>query len=220
MSSKPDSARDVDIFQVGASTLHLQLLQAQSDEALSPLARRALMLGYKSAPLAGKTTELSEADLEVVNYCQLKNFPEILVSFSHTKEWALSAWAQAGAQCLSIGVDLELQTRPIQPESQRFFLREQDDFHHGDDYGLLAWWCMKEACFKALWPYRPKSDKQLLLKDIWIRGEHFGYQADPRILGRVKLLSSYPTQAPSFWLALSVLEQNPICGNRPGHTTK
>lgn len=114
---------------------------------------------------------------EIVNHLHLLGHPEQLVSLSHTKTHAIAMLGLA-PKYKSVGVDIERLDRPIKVDSQKYFEREEDHFEHPTHRNLYLW-CIKEACFKALSPLIQGQgdfkERALLLKDIWIKDNEFGY---------------------------------------------
>ena len=122
--------------------------------------------------------------LDIVNHHHLANYPQILVSLAHTDCYGAAVIGQQH-EYRSLGIDIELQSRLLKPETQKMFVNRDDDFDQ-----LLPLWCQKEAAFKALSPLVPEMNltKPLVLKDIWICNERFGLIPDQEI-GKVKLLT-------------------------------
>jgi 4'-phosphopantetheinyl transferase EntD len=115
--------------------------------------------------------------VEIKNHLHIQGHPEQLVSLSHTKTHAIAMMGLTPSY-KSIGVDIERLDRPIKKESQKYFEREEDEFEHPTHRNLYLW-CIKEACFKALSPliqgHGEFKVRQLLLKDIWVSKNKFGY---------------------------------------------
>jgi phosphopantetheinyl transferase (holo-ACP synthase) len=107
-----------------------------SREALSTILNRN---GYEVLDLS--------ADLELVNYHNLKKFPDLLVSLSHTKG-AGAAVVASKEYYVSLGIDIEWCARVMKKEAERFFRNSQDSIYENN----LELWTMKEAAFKALSP--------------------------------------------------------------------
>lgn len=88
------------------------------------------------------------------------------VSIAHTNELGMAA---IGLEIESLGIDIELQTRTIKTGIEKFFINDHDI----KTLSSLELWCLKEACFKALSPYKSLwNDKEVLvLKDISVRDD-------------------------------------------------
>lgn len=120
-------------------------------------------------------------DLEIVDYLYLKKAPQYKVSISHTEEFGAAA-ASDSEDILSVGIDIELQQRSMRAGSEKYFVNEQDM-----ETSSLKLWVLKEAAFKALSPLVKNEFPHLLLKNIWIRGNHFGICPSDKILGDIRL---------------------------------
>ncbi len=132
-----------------------------------------------------KTHDLSlgPQDIQIINHHNLKAHPHLLISLSHTKNsWAVGMVSHEKLQ-VGIGIDLELTSRVVKPETQKFFVNKKDSFE-----SLLSLWSQKEACFKALSPFVGPEvlNKTFILKDIRIENGRFGLQKDHHILGKVQ----------------------------------
>ncbi len=117
------------------------------------------------------------SELEILNNHHLKDFPETLISISHTDDFASVYLAQTN-KYKSIGIDIEKINRQMKFGANRFFDNQQDQ----TNLSQLEVWCVKEAAFKAI---SPLWDEQLVLSNIWIKDNKFGIETD-RALGLFK----------------------------------
>ncbi|MFA6237510.1 MAG: hypothetical protein WC635_09310 [Bacteriovorax sp.] len=88
-----------------------------------------------------------KSTLELVNFGNLKNFPQYLTSISHTKGAGAALLAHK-SDYLSVGIDIEWSDRPMKDGTQKFYQNPQDSEYPNS----LELWAMKEAAFKALSP--------------------------------------------------------------------
>lgn len=120
-----------------------------------------------------------KADLELVNYQNLKKFPQYLTSISHT-QGAGAAILAAKSHYLSVGVDIEWSDRLMKEGTQRFYRHLNDsEYLNG-----LELWAMKEAAFKALSPLGFPG--VLVLSKIIIQNEEFWSAEMSEIKGRLE----------------------------------
>lgn len=112
--------------------------------------------------------DLDINDLDIVNHSYLKRFPSILVSLSHTKDYAVALIHDNNSEktkLKSIGVDFELSNREVKADVLKYIGHIKDS-----EYSPLELWVIKEACFKALSPIYGTE----LMKEIWINNGEFG----------------------------------------------
>lgn len=127
--------------------------------------------------------------LEIEKNLKLKYFPKTLVSISHTDDIGAAITASTEKH-LSIGIDIEKRGRRFNEKTKKFFLNTSDQYKAGDS--LLEIWSFKESAFKALSPVITqfpdlfKKDRELLLKDIWIKDLAFGLFGSNRVLGTLE----------------------------------
>lgn len=136
--------------------------------------------------------DLSWEQLEVVNHHFLKDFPNYLVSFSHTKNLG-AAMIGDRKSLRAVGIDIEFATRSVPENSLRHFGNPQD---RPTPFGLLGLWSLKEAAFKALSPLVASGEflprfNNLFLKDIWINQNEFGLIGSPYSLGTLSIESIF-----------------------------
>lgn len=93
----------------------------------------------------GHQIHVLKQDLELVNFQNLKHFPQYLTSISHTRGAGASLLALK-KDYLALGIDIEWSTRVMKSEARRFFRHPEDSLYQND----LELWTMKEAAFKAL----------------------------------------------------------------------
>lgn len=113
-------------------------------------------------------------DLEQENFSHLKSFPQFQCSFSHSKTHG-AAYIENSSEFLSIGLDIESLDRVVKEKTTKFFIHPKDKSKIADS--LLKSWCIKEACFKAFSPIY-KEEKVLVLSDIWISDNQFGFKEE------------------------------------------
>lgn len=101
------------------------------------------------------------------NFHELNESSDILFSYSHTEGFG-GAVACLKKDYRSIGIDIELTTRPIDLGAKKYFINELDE---AQNYNLLTLWCIKEACFKCA---NFEFNEVKLLKEIWIKNNQFG----------------------------------------------
>jgi phosphopantetheinyl transferase len=104
------------------------------------LSRKALLECLKKFSI-----EASFEDLELKNYGELVNFPDLRISLTHTKS---AGAAIVGKGLQSVGVDLEETTRKIQDRTQKYYVNPEDS---AKGLAPLEVWCIKEACFKSIY---------------------------------------------------------------------
>ena len=90
----------------------------------------------------GFTPSLSQ--LTLVNYHELKDFPQLTISLSHTKECGAALIAERKI-FRSVGIDIENEGRLVK-DSIRERIAHQGDINLRN----IEIWCLKEAVFKAL----------------------------------------------------------------------
>lgn len=105
-----------------------------------------------------------DIDLSIIRHHHLEHAPNILVSITHTEDWAIAAIKEK-EDSQGIGIDIEKITRPMNERTKRFFVNQEDRF----DDSLLHLWVQKEACFKALSVFI----EDLTLKKVIVQGEDF-----------------------------------------------
>jgi phosphopantetheinyl transferase (holo-ACP synthase) len=96
---------------------------------------------------AGHSVRDLKEDLELLNYQELKKYPNYLTSLSHTKG-AGAALLVNKSDYLSAGIDIEWGEREMKSGTEKFFRHPQDSDYPNN----LELWTMKEAAFKALSP--------------------------------------------------------------------
>lgn len=116
----------------------------------------------------------------------LLSAPDLVVSLSHSRNLG-GALVARRQQYPGVGLDLEWADRALQEGGEKYYRHGEDQA----DLTALELWCMKEAAFKALFPFQRAFQKEvgreLLLKDIWVREGSFGIlRKGPGILGRVQ----------------------------------
>lgn len=83
-------------------------------------------------------------DLLVGDYSNLKSFPQLTISLSHTKEVG-AALVGDRQSFRSLGIDIEHEARPVKDSvAQRIAHPEDEKLRN------IEIWCLKEAAFKAL----------------------------------------------------------------------
>jgi phosphopantetheinyl transferase (holo-ACP synthase) len=130
--------------------------------------------------LNSKNISLDSDRIEIINYHNIKGFPDQLCSLSHTKDgWAV-ALINNHEKVLAVGIDLEFANRSFKSETKKLFVNDQDNHQE-----LLKLWCQKEAAFKAIFPLLTRDilNKAFVLKDIFIKNNKFGLLKDGIILG-------------------------------------
>lgn len=130
------------------------------------LARKALMeIGNSEAnlPLNFKSTL-------VVNHHYLANHPKYNCSISHTDGCGVAIISNFNDH-RSVGIDIELSSRVMPVNSQKYFRTDGDSTHWND----LELWVLKEACFKCVHPLwkRLKLKQNIVLNNISVEHEHF-----------------------------------------------
>ncbi|MBT3983354.1 MAG: hypothetical protein HOE90_18515 [Bacteriovoracaceae bacterium] len=118
----------------------------------------------------------------MINYQYLVDHQEIVVSKSHThnKDTLLALAASVAAkkdEYSSIGVDVEFEGRKIDPATHRFFIGSKE---LALGFSPLEIWCIKEACYKSLWPlFHEKNPKtKIVLSNIVIEKDKFSCLKD------------------------------------------
>lgn len=138
-----------------------------------------------------------KADLELVNYQNLKNYPDFVLSLSHTKG-AGAAVLGKKAEVQSLGIDIEWSDRNLKDEAGRFYKNPEDSVYENK----LELWTMKEAAFKALSPLGYPG--VLVLSKIVIQDGEFFTKERPEIKGRVTThLKNLDSK--KLWVAIAVV---------------
>lgn len=125
--------------------------------------RQALRLALAQA--TGKMPSWEEIKLQ--DFQELPHFPQYLTSLAHTGALGLAALVPCHL-FQGVGVDVELEERPVQEGAKRHFMNGQEDWQGS----LLKAWVAKEASFKCLWRLRSqwlpteRLSEGFFLKDI------------------------------------------------------
>ncbi len=132
--------------------------------------------------LRGLIGPFPESDLEISNHYNVKQYPQIAASLSHTGRIGAALLAPID-KYPSVGIDIEPRDRKITQGAQKYFFNE----HDREDLDPLEIWTKKEAAFKALSPVigKFKWKKELLLKHIWIKRDKFGLMGRKKVLGKI-----------------------------------
>lgn len=136
-----------------------------------------------------QSKSLNWDDLEIESNLSLKNDSNTLVSISHTEDIGAAITASA-EHYLSIGIDIEKVDRPFNKKTQKFFVNSSDLLEVEDS--ILELWSHKESAFKALSPVISEfkhlfdKERELLLKDIWVKKSKFGLFGSELPLGFLK----------------------------------
>ena len=112
------------------------------------------------------------ADLQLVHYQELPQYPQYRISLSHTEGVAGALIGKSSKFC-SLGIDIELLDREITKGATKFFINEWDN----QNLSVISLWTIKEAAFKAISSLSMRmgsGDDQLTLKKIWINKGYFG----------------------------------------------
>lgn len=120
-------------------------------------------------------------DLELVNYQNLKNYPNYVLSLSHTRGAGAAILAKK-AEIASLGIDIEWSDRHLKDEAARFYKNPEDSVYENK----IELWTMKEAAFKALSPRGFPG--VLVLSKIIIQDGVFFTKEQPDIKGVVKTI--------------------------------
>jgi phosphopantetheinyl transferase (holo-ACP synthase) len=118
-------------------------------------------------------------DLTLINFINLKNYPEYMISLSHTKKVGAAIVGKI-SKFRGVGVDIEWKNRPIKNGATKYFQNEFDETMEP-----LELWVMKEAAFKAL--HSLKLTETELLKKIVINKNTFYPIAHPVVVGQIQL---------------------------------
>jgi phosphopantetheinyl transferase (holo-ACP synthase) len=139
-------------------------------------ARLALLEAFR---LVGLKLELK--DLELMEFNYLPKYKEFSFSLSHSNyqlQSVAGAFLSLGEK--RVGFDLEWSKRKLKEGSERYFVRDEDQYDN-----LLQLWCFKEAAFKSI---SSQFTPGLLLKDLWVKHNQFGhFQNDKIVLGELNL---------------------------------
>lgn len=127
-------------------------------------------------------------DLRIVNNLYLELFPEILASISHTQNFGAAVIADCN-KYRSIGIDIELKSRTINPQVEKYFINQSDSLE--DQQDIFFSWIKKEAAFKAVSPLHTQFTKKskLILKDIWLNNSQFGIVGKNNPIGTTSTLT-------------------------------
>jgi phosphopantetheinyl transferase (holo-ACP synthase) len=129
-------------------------------------------LAHKLSPKNYPRDLINRDQIEITNHTYLKKIEiQHAVSIAHTNELGMAA---LGIEIDSLGVDIELKSRVIKAGIEKFFINSEDT----TSLHSLEIWCIKEASFKALSPYKNLwEDKEVLtLKDIAIKEDGAYYR--------------------------------------------
>lgn len=165
-----------------------ELFASQARQKSYYASRQALRNALNELGISVKTW----SELEIENFHHLRMKPEILVTLSHTQNFAV-AWVATQVQYKSVGVDLELCQRKMKSNTLKFFVNSDDEYSDP-----LKLWVQKEAAFKALSPLNPIQD--LTLKMITIKDQHFSLKEKNAFAGTVSL-EKIVCENEEFWLA-------------------
>lgn len=137
-----------------------------------------------------------KVDLELINYQNLKKFPDYVLSLSHTLG-AGAAVLSKKSEIVSLGIDIEWSDRHLKDEAARFYRHPEDSSHYSDKLEL---WTMKEAAFKALSPLGYPG--VLVLSKIIIQDGVFFTRERPELSG---IVSTYkkPIDHKNLWVAIA-----------------
>lgn len=136
-----------------------------------------------------------KADLELLNYQNLKKFPDYVLSLSHTRGAGAAVLAHR-QDVASLGIDIEWSDRVLKEEASRFY-RHPEDSHYDNKLEL---WTMKEAAFKALSPRGYPG--VLVLSKIIIQDGVFFTKEQPELKGVVQTYQA-STPEKNLWVAIA-----------------
>ena len=116
---------------------------------------------------------------DIINHCFLKQYPEYLVSLSHTDTIGAS-FVTNDKRIKSVGIDIESADRVVGENVKKRLLNEEDFIENN----IIDLWVKKEAAFKALWPF--VQDKNVLnYKDIIINDDFFLFRKEKILKGSI-----------------------------------
>ena len=144
-------------------------------------------------------------DFQIEKHLYLKLDSNLLVSLSHNKEYgAAIVGFDSNSPFISLGIDVEFIKRPVKEGIEKFFFHELDQPPQNLFFknSKLAIWSAKEAAFKALSPFW-KEEKVLVLKDLWIQGNQFGFKDES--LGKI----FWQSHNDDILIATAFLEKKP-----------
>ncbi len=144
------------------------------------ISRMALRKALEEISCDFKDIELTE--LEIENHNTLSKWDTIKTSLGHTKNFA-AAIISDDPEVASLGIDIELVSRPIKEGISKYFAHSFDG-----QSDPLELWVLKEACFKAAWPlFQKDKSAPLVLKDLWVNKDRFGIFESRVPIGRISL---------------------------------
>ncbi len=114
--------------------------------------------------LANYGIKSSFGHLNIIDHHHLEHFPEYLVSISHTRDIGASVIAKI-EKYSSIGLDIELSSREIPPNSERYYHSKADILERATQLDI---WCIKEAAYKAISSSNREVNPPLTMAKIWI----------------------------------------------------
>lgn len=87
-------------------------------------------------------------------------------------------------QYLNLGLDIEDENRKFKPGMEKYFVNERDNLPSEirEERKLNYLWGIKEACFKALFPF-VKGETPFVLTDVWINNNDFGFKGSEEVIG-------------------------------------
>jgi phosphopantetheinyl transferase (holo-ACP synthase) len=193
------TVHSIKVFKKNLSKNHALLRQFKYPHQAKNfyISRNALKLTLADLIPETKIADLDE--LKILEHHRLKNFPNIIVSLSHSGEIGA---AIAGLESVynGLGIDIESQQREIKKGMEKYYLNL-----HDEDMPLLNLWCLKEAAFKALSPIINEypfdtTKNRFLLKNIWIKDNQFGLVGHKQIIGTCNI-----TQIEQYLLATAFI---------------
>lgn len=139
------------------------------------------------------------SNLSISRYLHLEEDSSKLVSLTHTRGLAACALC-TNPDVKSIGVDIEWTHRNMKEGSFKYFVTDESELKL---HSPLEIWCIKEAAFKAYYPFYDEiaADKVLVLTDFLIT--EVGKLSGPNEAGLTYEIGVRQYQGDEFIIALS-----------------
>lgn len=114
---------------------------------------------------------VEQKSLEITDHHHLTDFPDALVSLTHTRGAGAAVTALRGSGIRGVGIDIEKKSRLL----KKGVLSKISDNPEEESPTGIHLWTAKEAAFKALSPFWQQS-KTFILKDIKVMGDAFSVE--------------------------------------------
>ncbi|MCP4913123.1 MAG: hypothetical protein GY909_08385 [Oligoflexia bacterium] len=148
-------------------------------------------------------------ELEQENFEYINALPDFTYSLSHSKK-SLAMILTKRSDYLNIGLDIEDEKRIFKEGMEKYFVHDDDLLPDGiaADKKFNYLWSIKEACFKALFPF-VQGETPFVLTDVWINKNQFGFKGSTEVLGEwEEIKESYDSLAGHIVIIAKVLPKS------------